>query len=77
MKTFVKIYKAVLLWVAVASHIIFLLGLESMIEEKRIVLIMVWVVMNFVFCWLIKTLFTIRELYKLSGTYYVEKALKP
>ena len=76
MKTFVKIYKAVLLWCTIISITIFVLGLESMIQESRWTLMLVWLTMNVVFCWMCKSVLTIRDVYKLSGTYYFEKSLR-
>lgn len=75
MKTFITIYKTMLLWATVASFIFFILGLESMINEKRWELIAVWVFINALGYWLCKNMLTIRDLYKKSGTYYIERYL--
>jgi len=76
MKTFIKIYKAMLLWATMFSITMFILGLESMIEENRWLLIAVWLFINMLFCWMCKNILTIRDLYKLSGTYYMEKLIR-
>ena len=76
MKTFVKIYKAILLWATMISIIIFILGLESMIHEGRWALVAVWLVMNILFVWMCKSILSLRDLYKLSGNYYFEKLLR-
>lgn len=76
MKTFIRIYKGMLLWVSALSILLFILGLESMIEEHRWSLIVVWLIINILFYWMCRNILTIRDLYKLSGTYYIEKLLK-
>lgn len=76
MKTFIKIYKAILLWATAFSIILFIAGLESMITEGMWTLILVWAVINYIFYWICKTQITYRELYKLSGSQYLEDLLK-
>lgn len=76
MKTFIRIYKGMLLWVSALSILLFILGLESMIEEHRWSLIVVWLIINILFYWMCRNILTIRDFYKLSGTYYIEKLLK-
>lgn len=76
MKTFVTIYKFVLLWTTFFSFIFFIMGLESMIMESRWSLILTWILMNGIFYWLCHTLLTKRDFLKLSGNYYFKKYLK-
>ena len=75
MKTFVKIYKAILLWATIISIAIYIMGFESMVEESRWALMAIWFIMNILFCWMCKSVLTVRDVYKLSGTYYFEKLL--
>jgi len=77
MKTFVNIYKAILLWVTAFSVTIFILGLESMMDENRWSLILVWLLMNILFYWMCKSMLTYRDVYKLSGTQWFERWLRP
>lgn len=76
MKTFIKIYKAMLLWATALSIILFIAGLESTITEGRWTLILVWAVINYIFYWMCKTQITYREFCKLSGSRYLEDLLK-
>lgn len=76
MKTFIKIYKAMLLWATVFSIVLFILGLESMIEENRFSLALVWLLINIIFIWMCRMQLTYKDVYKLSGTYWFENMLK-
>ena len=76
MKTFVKIYKAILLWATIISITIYIMGFESMMEEGRWALMAVWFIVNILFCWMCKNILSLRDLYRLSGNYYFEKLLR-
>lgn len=76
MKTIVRIYKAVLLWMTVLSFLLFIMALDSMITEGRWTLVLAWVAVNCLFYWMCRSLLTVRDLYKLSGNYYLDKYLK-
>lgn len=76
MKTFIKIYKAMLLWATMFSIVLFILGLESMIRESRFSLALVWLLINIIFVWMCKMQLTYKDAYKLSGTYWFENMLK-
>ena len=76
MKTFIKIYKAMLLWATMFSIVMFILGLESMIRESRCSLALVWLLINIIFVWMCGMQLTYKDAYKLSGTYWFENMLK-
>lgn len=76
MKTFIKIYKAMLLWATMFSILMFILGLESMIEENRCSWALVWLLINIVFIWMCRMQLTLRDIYVLSGTYWFERTMK-
>ena len=76
MKTFIKIYKAMLLWATMFSIVLFILGLESMIGEDRFSLALVWLLINIIFVWMCRMQLTLRDIYVLSGTYWFENMLK-
>lgn len=76
MKTFIKIYKAMLLWATMFSIVIFILGLESMIEENRFSLAFVWLLINIIFIWICRMQLTLRDVYVLSGTCWLERMMK-
>jgi hypothetical protein len=76
MKTFIKIYKAMLLWATVFSIVMFILGLESMIEENRFSLAFVWLLINIIFIWMCRMQLTLKDIYMLSGTYWFERIIK-
>lgn len=76
MKTFIKIYKAMLLWATMFSIVLFILGLESMIRENRFSLAIVWLLINIIFIWMCRMQLTYKDAYKLSGTYWFENMLK-
>ena len=76
MKTFIKIYKAMLLWATMLSILLFILGLESMIRESRCSLALVWLLINIIFIWMCRMQITLRDIYVLSGTCWFERAIK-
>lgn len=76
MKTFIKIYKAMLLWATTFSTVLFILGLESMIEENRFSLALVWLLVNIIFIWMCKMQLTLKDIYVLSGTYWFERRIE-
>ena len=76
MKTFIKIYKAVLLWATMFSIAMFIFGLESMIEENRFSLALVWLLINIIFIWMCRMQLTLRDAYVLSGTHWFERIIK-
>lgn len=76
MKTFIKIYKAMLLWATIFSIVIFILGLESMIDENRFSLALVWLLINIIFIWMCGMQLTLKDIYVLSGTCWFENMLK-
>lgn len=76
MKTFIKIYKAMLLWATMFSIVLFIFGLESMIEESRYSLMFVWLLVNIVFIWMCRMQLTLRDIYVLSGTCWFERTIK-
>lgn len=76
MKTFIKIYKAMLLWATMFSIVLFIFGLESMIEESRYSLMFVWLLVNTIFIWMCRMQLTLRDIYVLSGTCWFERTIK-
>lgn len=76
MKTFVKIYKAMLLWGTMFSILTFIMAADSMITESRWSLMVVWAIINVIFVWMCRCVLTTRDLYELSLTSYVDKALE-
>lgn len=76
MKTFIKIYKAVLLWATMLSILLFIIGLESMIRESRCALIFVWLLINIMFVCMCRMQLTLRDIYVLSGTCWFERIMK-
>jgi hypothetical protein len=76
MKTLIKIHKAVLLWATMSSTVMFILGLESMVEENRFSLALVWLLINIIFIWMCRMQLTLRDIYVLSGTYWFERIMK-
>ena len=76
MKTFIKIYKAMLLWATMFSITMFILGLESMIDENRFSLAFVWLLINIIFVWMCKMQLTLRDIYVLSGNCWFERTIK-
>lgn len=76
MKTFIKIYKAVLLYSTVLSCTFTLCALESIIEQHN------WAFLTALLLLCIGGVFTCynilsyRDVYKLSGTYYFDQLLK-
>lgn len=76
MKTFIHIYKTMLLWATGISILMFLMGMESMIEQSRWTLILVWLVINILFYWMCRQQLTYRDFYKLSGTQWFENLLR-
>lgn len=76
MKTFIKIYKAMLLWATMFSIVLFIFSFESMIEENRCSIIVVWLFINMLFCWMCKNILTIKDVYVLSGTHWFERIIK-
>lgn len=76
MKTFIKIYKAMLLWATMFSIVLFIFGLESMIEESRYSLMFVWLLINIIFVWMCRMQLTLRDIYVLSGTCWFERTIK-
>ena len=76
MKTFIKIYKAMLLWATMFSIVLFTLGLESMIEENRFSLALVWLLINIIFILMCSIQLTLKDVYVLSGTYWFEEIIK-
>jgi hypothetical protein len=76
MKTFIKIYKAMLLWATMFSITIFILGVDSMIEENRFTLVFVWLLINIIFVWMCKMQLTLKDVYMLSGTHWFERIIK-
>ena len=76
MKTFIKIYKAMLLWATMLSILLFILGLESMIRESRCSLALVWLLINIIFIWMCRMQLTLKDIYVLSGTHWLERTIK-
>ena len=76
MKTFIKIYKAMLLWATMFSIVMFILGFESMINENRFSLVLVWLLINIIFIWMCRMQLTLKDIYMLSGTYWFERIIK-
>lgn len=76
MKTFIKIYKTMLLWGTMFSIVLFILGLESMIDESRYSLMFVWLLINIIFIWMCKMQLTYKDVYALSGAYWFERIIK-
>ena len=76
MKTFIKIYKTMLLWATMFSTVMFILGLESMVEENRFSLALVWLLINIIFIWMCRMQLTLRDVYMLSGTYWFERIIE-
>lgn len=76
MKTFIKIYKAMLLWATMFSIVIFIFGLESMIEENRFSLALMWLLINIIFIWMCRMQLTLRDVYVLSGTHWFERIIE-
>lgn len=76
MKTFIKIYKAMLLWATMFSIVLFILGVDSMIEENRFSLASVWLLINIIFIWMCRMQLTLKDIYMLSGTYWFERIIK-
>ena len=76
MKTFIKIYKAMLLWATMFSIVMFILGFESMINENRFSLVFVWLLINIIFIWMCRMQLTLKDIYMLSGTYWFERIIE-
>lgn len=76
MKTFIKIYKAMLLWATMFSIVMFIFGLESMIEENRFSLALVWLLINIIFIWMCKMQLIYKDVYALSGAFWFERIIK-
>lgn len=74
MKTFIKIYKALLLYTTVFSICTFLLGAESIYEMSHEAFF-VWIGMNIIFVWMCKSLLTYKDFYKLSGMSMLDRLL--
>ena len=76
MKTFIRIYKTMLLWATGISILMFLMGLESMVENSKWSMILVWLVINILFYWMCRQQLTYRGFYKFSGTQWFENLLR-
>lgn len=74
MKTFILIYKAMLLYTSAFSWIVFLMGADSIFEENK-TWFFVWLGMNLLFVWLCRNTLSYRDIYKLSGMALLDRFL--
>jgi hypothetical protein len=65
-----------LLWATMFSIVIFIIGLESMIDENRFSLAIVWLLINIIFIWMCRMQLTYKNVYALSGAYWFERIIK-
>ena len=74
MKTFKLILKGVLLWVTALAVILFIGGIDSLIETP--VKCCIWMIVTVILMAVCRRTITIREFYKLSGYAYFNRLCK-
>jgi hypothetical protein len=58
------------------SILMFILGLESMINENRFSLALMWLLINIIFIWMCRMQLTLRDVYVLSGAHWFERIIE-
>lgn len=74
MKTFVLIYKAMLLYTSAFSWCVFLMSADSILEHSTL-WFFTWLGMNIAFVCLCKAILSYRDLYKFSGMTLLDKLI--
>lgn len=75
MKSFTLILKGILLWLTVFSFLIFIVGAESLIEQKLYLVAWCWLIINVVFVLFSRCIISDKEFQKLSLLQWVNKQL--